>query len=304
MKISIVGCGHVGSTTAFALLLRELAGSMLLIDRDENKAQSDAMDLSHAMAFTNRIIPVSAGSLEKSAGSDIIILSASVPWLPSYQSRFDLGPGNLELFRKLVPRLAGLSPGAIIIVLSNPLDVMTYYTLKLSGFPPNRVFGVGTLIDSARFRKYLSEKYRIHPDDIRAYVLGEHGETQFPLLSHIYAGGERIDDPESGLYLLHQSGQAAYEIVRGKGYTNFAISLATALVVESIAFDEKRTMPLSTFVDGYLDEQEVCLSLPVVVGRTGIRQWLHPELDDSEKAAFKVSATVVRAEIDKLRAGD
>lgn len=301
MKISIVGCGHVGSTTAFALILKDLAGSLVLIDRNESKARSDAQDLSHALAFSNHIIPIEAGPIEASAGSDIVILSASVPWSGDYRTRFDLGPGNLELFRDLVPGIARLSPGALLIVLSNPLDIMTYFALKFSGFPPSRVFGVGTLIDSARFRKYLSEKYRIHPDDIRAYVLGEHGETQFPLLSHLYAGGERIGDREGGAELLRQSGQAAYDIVKGKGYTNFAISLATALVVESIAFDENRTMPLSTLVDGFLGEHGICLSMPVVVGRSGITRRLVPELDATEREAFRASARFVRAEMEKLQ---
>ena len=197
--------------------------------------------------------------------------------------------------------MAKASPDSAMIVVSNPLDVMTYFATKFSGFPSNKVLGVGTLIDSARFRKMLSEKYQIHPDDIRAYVLGEHGQTQFPALSIAFAGGEKISNLSSGRTLLEQSETSANEIVKGKGYTNFAIAMATSLIVESIFHDENRTMPISTLLENYLDETDVCLSVPAVVGRKGITRLLHPKLDPLELKAFHASAEVVRGEIGKLK---
>ena len=300
MKTTIVGIGHVGSTLAYTLMLKDLANELVLIDHAELKAFSDAQDLTHALTFTDHIIPIRGGNINDSKDSDIIIITASVPWQTAYTSRFDLGPGNLELFKNLLPRLSGLSPDAILIVITNPLDVMTYFAIKYSGYPPNRVLGIGTLIDSARFRKILSENYEIHPDDIRAYVLGEHGDTQFPAISAAYTGGVKIKDSKKIEKLLKASEISAYSIVRGKGYTNYAISMATALVVESIVKNENRTMPISTLLEGFLGIDDVCLSIPVVVGRDGISQKLPIALNEKEEEQFKMCARLVRDEIDKL----
>jgi L-lactate dehydrogenase len=156
------------------------------------------------------------------------------------------------------------------------------------------------LIDSARFRKLLSEKYHIHPDDIRAYILGEHGDTQFPAISAAYIGGVKIEDSSEVRELLEDSESSAYNIVKGKGYTNYAIAMATSLVVESIVKDENRTMPISTMVEGFLGVNDVCLSVPVVVGRKGITKKLNIILDKNEQSLFKKSANKVKREIDKL----
>jgi L-lactate dehydrogenase len=185
-------------------------------------------------------------------------------------------------------------------VITNPLDVMTYFAIKTSGFPSNKVLGVGTLIDSARFRKILSEKYSIHPDDIRAYILGEHGDTQFPAISAAYSGGVKIQDSDEIRKLLEASELSAYDIMKGKGYTNFAIAMATSLVVESIVKNENRTMPISTLIDGFLGVEDVCLSIPVVVGKNGITKKLNIALDKKEQRLFKKSASIIKEEIEKL----
>jgi L-lactate dehydrogenase len=300
MKISIFGVGHVGSTLAYTLMLKDLANELVLIDRWPEKADSDAQDLTHALTFTDHIIPITAGDVNDSRGSDIIIITASVPWRPEFSSRFDLAPGNLSLFRETIPQIAKNSPNAILIVLTNPLDVMTYFAIKTSGFPSSRVLGVGTLIDSARFRKMLSEKYFIHPDDIRTYILGEHGGTQFPAISAAYIGGVKIEDSSEIRKLLEDSESSAYHIIKGKGYTNYAIAMATSLVVESIVKDENRTMPISTLVEGFLGVQDVCLSVPVVIGRKGITKKLNISLDEKEQNLFRNSASKVRKQIDQL----
>ncbi len=300
MKITIFGIGHVGSTLAYTLMLKDLTNELVLVDRSLEKAQSDAQDLNHALTFTDHIIPIKGGGINDSENSDIVIITASVPWQNDYSSRFDLGPGNLALMMDMLPQIAQLSPDAILIIVTNPLDILTYFAIQISGFPANRVLGVGTLIDSARFRKILSEKYHIHPDDIRAYILGEHGDTQFPATSAAYTGGVKIEDSEEIRKLLEASESSAYHIVKGKGYTNFAISMATSLVVESIVKDENRTMPISTLVDGFLGIEDVCLSIPVVVGKKGITKKLNIALDEKEQALFRKSAELVRTEIDRL----
>ena len=300
MKISIIGIGHVGSTLAYTLMLKDLANELVLIDQSLTKSVSDAQDLTHALTFTDHIIPISGGELDDSKDSDIIIITASVPWQAGFTSRFDLGPGNVRMYKEILPKLSTLSPSAILIIISNPLDIMTFFALKYSGFSSKKVLGVGTLIDSARFRKILSENYHIHPDDIRAYILGEHGDTQFPAISAAYSGGVKIRETEKIEQLLQASESSAYNIVKGKGYTNYAISMATSLVVESIVKNENRTMPISTLIDGFLGIYDVCLSIPVVVGREGITQTLEIALNEKEQKQFHKSAELVHSEISKL----
>ncbi|MDZ7736498.1 MAG: hypothetical protein U5P41_10620 [Gammaproteobacteria bacterium] len=192
-----------------------------------------------------------------------------------------------------MPELAKNSPDAVFVVLTNPVDIMTYHTIRLSGFPPRRVIGTGTLIDSARFREMLSDEIGIDPDDLRAYILGEHGPHQFPALSQAQVGGERIDDNEHRRQMFRDAVEAGHNVLRAKGYTNYAIAMAASLIIEAIVHDTRRTMPVSTLIDGWLDVADVCLSLPVVIGRSGITRVLHPELDASEREAFRQAAVAV-----------
>ncbi|MGH8624307.1 MAG: hypothetical protein ACREYC_03170 [Gammaproteobacteria bacterium] len=169
--------------------------------------------------------------------------------------------------------------------------------------PPSRVLGTGTLIDSARFRSMLSAEVGIHPDDLRAYILGEHGPSQFPALSLAQAGGEAIEDNRGRRRMFDQAVDAGFEVFRSKGYTNDAIAMAAALIIESIAFDKRHTMPISTLIDGYLGVRDVCLSVPVVVGREGITRVLQPDLNELEIDAFRASAVTVRGAINEMLRG-
>lgn len=298
MKISLIGTGRVGSTLAYTLLLRGIGDELVLVNRTRTVAEGEALDLQHAESFTNQPVSIRAGELADTAGSDVLIVSSSVPWNPKQTSRFDMGRDNLRIFQQIIPPLAAASPEAKVLVVSNPVDVMTYHTIRLTGFGPDRVFGSGTLIDSGRFRRTLSAKVGIHPDDVRAYILGEHGDSQFAGLSHATAGGSRIVIDDQVHRISEEAKNAGAEVMKRKGHTNFAVSLAAAMAVGSIAWDSRRTIPLSVLVDGFLDVHDVCLSLPVVVGSAGITQVLRPELDEDEAAAFRRCARLVRQAID------
>jgi L-lactate dehydrogenase len=213
------------------------------------------------------------------------------------KDRADLAAGNRPLFREWVPALATLSPDARLLVITNPVDAMTLWALEDSGFPDHRVMGIGTLIDSARFRMELSRQYAIHPEDLRAYVLGEHGPTQFAAMSVASAGGELIQDRELARRLLDRQAASAHEIMSTKGYTNFAIASATTLVVDSIAHDRHRTIPVSVKMDGYYGVSGVCLSVPCVIGSRGIERILKPQLDESEQNQFRRCAEAVAAQM-------
>ncbi len=304
MKISLVGMGRVGSTLAYTLLLRGLADELVLVSHNRQIATGEASDLRHSEGFTGHPVLVRPGDLVDTANSDIIVISASVPWSQNYTSRFDIGHDNLKLFLDIVPPLAQASPDAKVLVITNPVDVMTYHAIKLTGFAPKRVFGTGTLIDSARFRTMLSAKVGIHPDDLRAYILGEHGDTQFPLFSMAMVGGSRILDDEITREICREAARAGHDVVRQKGHTNYAISMAATLVIEAIVWDTHRTMPLSVLLDGYLDEHDVCLSLPVVVGRDGVEKKLEPDLGEDEISAFRRCVATVRHGIERSLGGE
>lgn len=294
MRVSVVGTGRVGATVAFALVAKGLVDELVVANRTLEKAEGEAKDLLHASAFVERAVSIRAGWLDATAGSDIVIVCASARFSGELKTRLDLGHANARMFDELIPKLAERSPDAILLIVTNPVDIMTYRALRCSGFESQRVMGTGTLVDSARYRSLLSAEVGIHPDDIRAYILGEHGDSQFSADSLAWCGGERLAGDERNRRIFQEAVKTGYEVFRSKGYTNNAIALAVALVVESIARDSRRTMPLSVELDGYLGERDVCLSIPVVVGKSGIVRRLNPELSASEQAAFRASVSTVR----------
>lgn len=299
MKVSIIGLGRVGSALAFTVVLRELADEVVLVGRDRDAAEGDALDLHHAQLFVDKNIRVRAGEIADTAGSDVVAICASRPWKEGFVDRLSGAKANAELFAEIVPPIAAASPEAKLLVVSNPVDVLTYHALKLSGFPPARVFGTGTLVDSARFRALLSDDVGIHPSDLRAYVLGEHGDSQFAAMSCAEAGGEKIDDTAHRHAVAEAAKQAGLDVFNKKGYTNHAIAMAAAYLIRCVADDTRHTAPVSLLVDGYLGVRDVCLSLPAVVGREGVARVLHPPLDEAEAEAFRRSARIVREAIER-----
>ncbi|MGH8559252.1 MAG: malate dehydrogenase [Methylococcales bacterium] len=300
MKISIVGVGRVGSTLAYTTLMRGLCNELVLVGRTADVVKGEAYDLQHAQPFLSKQMKIRPGSIADTEGSDIVAITASVPSNPKMTSRMELSKGNVELLRELIPKIAAASPHAILIIVSNPVDVLTYAAIQFSGLPSSRVIGTGTLIDSARYRSMLSAELSIHPDDVRAYILGEHGETQFPAMSVAQAGGVRLLATENRRQLFEEAVDAGFKVFRHKGYTNFAVSLATYTIMEAIVFNTCRTMPASTLLCDYLGVDDVCMSVPVVIGRAGITRVLQPAFNDSELAALKKSAATIRREINSV----
>ena len=261
----------------------------------------DALDIAHAQSFVEVPTRVIAGTLTDTANSDILAICASVPTPPNMADRASLGPANVQLMRELLPPLVKHSPRAIVVMVSNPVDALTYHAIEITGFPAERVIGAGTLIDSARLRHELSLEVGIHSNDLRAYILGEHGGSQFAAMSCATAGGEAIDDTPQRRELIKRVVRAGLEIFNYKGHTNYGIALAASAIVEAIALDTKHTMPVSVAVDGFLGVKDVCLSLPAVIGRGGVERILHPRLNEAETNAFRASADAVRRQIEAAR---
>ncbi|MEM7680769.1 MAG: lactate dehydrogenase [Planctomycetota bacterium] len=301
MKIVIHGLGRVGATLAYTVLLKGLASELTLIGRNADHAKGHALDLRHATAFTPRPTQVTSGNLDAAQGADLIALCASAPSPPDMRDRNFLADANAKLFAKILPRLTAAAPDAVLVVVSNPVDALTRLTQDLSGLPTGRVLGTGTLVDSLRFRELLSEEIDIHTDDLRAYILGEHGESQLTAFSCAEAGGEPIEHTPERDRLFEIAKHAGFEVFALKGYTNFAIASAAAHICEAIAFDTKRVMPVSTDVEGFHGARDVCLSLPAVVGRAGVTRVLHPTLNESEITAWKRSADSVRQVVERMR---
>lgn len=299
MKISIIGAGRVGTTLAYHIVLRGLASELVLQTRNLRRAEGDAMDLDHAQALLPTQAEIRAGDIPATHGSDILLVCASASYNPVMPSRLALGPDNARMLEELLPPLLDVSPNALLVMVSNPVDVLTWHALRITGLAPTRVFGTGTLLDSIRFRRALSRTKGIHPDDLRAYILGEHGESQFPAMSMAMAGAEPIDDTPAVRATFSEVSRSGIDIFHMKGHTSYGIAAATTAIVESIVLDEKRTMPLSVRIDGFCGVDDVCLSLPVVVGRQGITRVLQPKLNAEECRAFQQSALTVRRAIDE-----
>ena len=302
MKISVIGIGKVGSTVSFVLAKDGLASELVLYNRTREIAHAEAIDIQQAVALTPHRLLVRDGDIEDTAESDIIIIAVSTPMTKEMKNRGELLLSNTQIMQSLIPRLVRHSPTAIFINVSNPVDALTYQIWQIANQYSQqtnwqRVIGTGTLIDSARFRNLLAAQLGIHPTDINAYILGEHGDGQFAALSSAMCGGELIDANPLRQQMVEDAKQSAWTIFQTKGYTNYTVSLAVELIIRSIVEDLRYTLPVSVLIDGYCDVYNCCLSVPCVVGRQGIHRRLKTQLNEGETWAFQNCARVIQEQI-------
>lgn len=304
MKISIVGIGRVGACVGYALTLKELCRELVLVSRTKETAQAEALDLSHASALGVNMMDIYAGDVKDIAGSQIVVLCASVPANDHVKwSRTELAKDNWALYAEILPDIVKHAPDAVYIVVANPVDMLTYRTVKLTGLDPSRVIGTGTLVDSARYRKLIARETGVHPMDIRAYIIGEHGDSQVLANSIAAIGGEHAQSQFTDWDLFQEAVDSAYTIFHTRGYTNYGVAKAVSLLVHSITTDACHTLPVSTLLQGEYGVSDVCLSLPCVVGKGGIHRVLRPTLNQTEFDLFRESAKAVRAVIDMCENG-
>ncbi len=305
-KVAIIGAGFVGSTTAYAMMLDGVASEIVLIDLKKEKALGEALDLKHCMQFT-RLTQISSGdSFELVTGASIVVICAGFAQKPG-ESRMDLLKKNAVVFKDIVPKIVKYNKNCIILVVTNPLDVLTYLTVKISGFPSCRVFGTGTVLDTARLRYLLGSYLKISPKDVSAHVIGEHGDSEFIWLSKATIGGVSLKKfPEYSDALINdvyeQTKNAAYEIIDRKGATYYSIALVVSKIVKAILQDQSRVFSVSTLIeDDLYGVKDVCLSIPTVVRKGGVCQRLGIELDSAEQALFKNSAEKISEGIKLIR---
>lgn len=307
-KVAVVGCGNVGATFAYTLLLSGLADEIVLLDSNRSKAEGEAMDLNHAVPFA-RAARVWAGTYDDCAGAVLTVIAAGVGQRPS-ETRIELLARNAAVFREIVPEVTRRNPHGILVIATNPVDVLSYATYKLSELPVARVIGSGTILDTARFRHLLSQLLEVDPRSVHAHIIGEHGDSEVPVWSLANVAGMRIADfasaqgiTDRGAFddVFSETRDAAYKIIERKGATYYAVAAGLLRLVESILRDQSTVLSVSTLVNGYYGVEDVYLSLPAVIDRRGVARVLELELTPSEQEAFRSSAATVKAAVDQLQ---
>ncbi len=304
-KVSIIGCGNVGMRYAYALMIKGTAREITLVDYDIKKAEGEAMDLSHGAPYTNPVNIV-AGTYKDISGSDLVVITAGKKQKPG-QTRTDLLKDNIDLFKSIIPEIIKYAPDAILVIASNPVDILTYAAYKISGKKSSKVIGSGTLLDSARFRYEIAKHCNIDSRSIHAYILGEHGDSEFPVWSKSTIGGVNIDEycmlcnnkfncnhKEKLEEIFNNVKNSAYSIIEKKGETSYGIGLALVRITQAILQNENAVLPLSVFVEDFCGINDAYLSLPAVLNSDGVRQVQKVEFNDIEKQAFIKSANILK----------
>ena len=304
-RVAIVGVGNVGATFAYTLLLSGLATEIVLIDVNRERAEGEAMDLVHGVPFAPPA-RVWAGTYDDCAGAAVTVITAGAAQRPG-ETRLELSRRNTSIFRQIVPSVARANPDGVIIVATNPVDVLTYETWRLSGLPPERVMGSGTILDTARFRYLLSEYFTVDPRSVHAYIIGEHGDSEVPVWSLANIAGMRLPefcaaqgrayDPAAMQEIFRQTRDAAYEIIERKGATYYAIGAGMQRLVEAIVRDQRTVLSVSSRIQGYYGIGDVAFSLPTVVDRRGVVEPLRLELDERELEGLRRSAAILQETI-------
>lgn len=303
-KIVLIGTGAVGASFAYACLLKSLCNELVLIDVNKGKVLGDVLDLGHAMAC-EKPMQISAGEYEDCAGADIIVITAGTAQKPG-ESRLDLMHRNVAIFKSILEQVERHAPlDAILLIASNPVDILTQVAYKLSGRPKGRVIGSGTVLDSNRFRFLVGEALGISPRSIHGFVIGEHGDSEVPVWSSLQVAGLQVGAGESGLkYGLSEAEReriyratvgAAGEIIKLKGATYYGIASALARICEAILRDQRSVMPISSYLEGYYGISDVCLGVPALLGRDGVIETLEIPLTEAELQALTRSAATLKA---------
>jgi L-lactate dehydrogenase len=309
-KIAIIGPGHVGVALAYACLIRGTGKNIALYGRNAGKVRAEVADLQHGLQFVPMATVTGSDDVEVCRDADVLVLTAGVPYMPG-QQRLDLAADSVAMYKDPLPRLLEVAPGAVLLTVTNPVDVVTYAALKLSGLPHQRVFGSGTVLDSSRLRALIARRCDVAVQNVHASIVGEHGESQVPLWTSATVGGIPLlrwqnaqrppITPADRDGLRRQVVQAGHEVIRGKGYTNHAIALATAQIIEAVLYDEHQVLPVSSLLTDYAGiSDDVCLSVPSVIGRAGVLRVLPVPLSADEREGLRYSASTVRAVLDKL----
>ncbi len=308
-RVAVVGAGNVGASFAYSLLLSGLASEIVLIDANQAKAEGEAMDLNHAVPLA-RPCRIWAGTYADCAGASVTVITAGSAQRPG-ETRLDLAQRNAKIFESIVGQIVQHNPQGIILVATNPVDVLSYATWKYSGLPHERVIGSGTILDTARFRYLLSQHFNVDARSVHAFIVGEHGDSEVPVWSLANIAGMRFPvfcasnglgcDQQALDDIFRQTRDAAYEIIQRKGATYYAIATGLVRIVEAILRDQSTVLSVSTYITNYYNIHNVFLSLPCIVDRGGVENVLRLDLKASEVDGLRKSAEVLRSTLAQLK---
>lgn len=306
----IIGAGQVGLACAYSLLIQNCFDELVLQDINTEKVEGEVMDLLHGMSF----IPpteLAAGTVaDAGKDADIVIITAGAAQKPG-ETRLDLLGRNVAIYQNLLDDVVKHCPHAILLIVTNPVDIMTYVALKISGFPSSKVIGTGTVLDTSRFRSLLAHKLNIDARSVQAYIIGEHGDSEVPVWSTANVAGQKLLSqdwenlaPQERKYftaIFERVKNAAYEIIQRKGYTSYAIGLAVTDIVEAIIRSQERILTVSGLVDGLYDIEDVCLGLPRVINEKGFFKTVNLDLSPREVKHLRLSANVLQDVFERLK---
>lgn len=307
-KVAIIGAGFVGSSVAYAISMRQIVSEIVLIDVDLNKATGESLDIFHGIPFMGQI-KIYAGTYEDCADCDVIVITAGLGRKPG-ETRLDLGRKNVPIAKSITENIMKFYNGGIILVVSNPLDVMTYFIQKWSGLPNGMVVGSGTILDTSRFISHLSNHFNVNVDNISASMLGEHGDSMVPIWSRVFINGCHIDeycklndisftdeDKEEMAVTVRTAGAT---VIKSKGATYYAIATCVCEIVDTIVKDKNTILTLSTIVDGEYGISDVALSLPCLINAKGVQKRFEYSLSEKEEKLFCESAQQIKNFLNEL----
>lgn len=307
-KAAVIGCGFVGSAIAFSLIQRGLFSELVLIDANRDKAEGEAMDLSHGLPYI-AAMDVYAGAYDDLTDCALIIVTAGANQKPG-QTRLELIGQNVSILNSIIPQITARPFEGILLIVSNPVDVLTYAAFRISGYPAHRVIGSGTVLDSARLKYLLGEHLNVDSRGIHAVIIGEHGDSELAVWSGANVSGVPLDDfctmrghtnhREAEQRLYEEVRDSAYEIIKRKGATYYGIAMAVARIAECVMKDERAILPVSVVLGGQYGLRDLALSIPSIVGRRGAEQILEIPLADNEREALNSSAAQLREVIGEL----
>lgn len=301
-KAAMIGCGFVGSSSAFALMQSGIFSEMVMVDVDRDRAEGEAMDISHGLPFA-RPVKIYAGDYDDIVDAGVIIVTAGASQKPN-ETRLDLIHKNVEIFKSIIPEIAKRECQGILLIVSNPVDILTYTALKLSGFPEHRVIGSGTVLDTARLKYLIGEHLGVDNRSVHAFIIGEHGDSELAAWSNANVSGVKLNDfcemrghfahEESENRIYREVKNSAYEIIEKKKATYYGIAMAVKRICECIVRNEQSILPVSSMMHGLYGMEDVVISMPAIVGKDGVEDVIPISLDEEEQKLLKKSADILK----------
>jgi L-lactate dehydrogenase len=299
MKVAIVGAGHIGTTLAYTLFIKGIVSEIAIVNRTREKAYGEALDMTHALAAAAHSVKIYSGDYRACEGAKVVVVAAGAATAKG-QSRLEIVAANAQIFAQMIPEIVKHSGDAILLLVTNPVDVTTWLTLKYSGLPSGQVVGSGTVLDGQRFQSFLSRYFNVHPASVQSMIIGEHGDSMIPVWSCASISGIPLKDfpeyDEQEMQDIFEMTRRGASMVRAtKDSTQYATAMSVSRTVEAILLDKKEVLTVSTLIEGYCGIDGVCLSMPAVVGAGGVERVIRLGLSDGEREKLVASAGILKA---------